>query len=158
MDEAGANPQPLPAPTSITQVHAKLAARIAKLQGARFGTGANAGFEPGSKEELLEEARIRRGELREKRRKRTREEKKLEKKQGGKDEGWKKKTADDFTAKAGKVRCSLLVVMFASRLTGLVASHISDGAPRAPGEALGPSRVLRRLLPVHPPLDLRRGP
>lgn len=95
--------QPIPEPTSVADLHAKLQARIASLQGKRFGTGANAGYEAGSKEELLEEARIRRGELREKRRKKTKEDKKLEKKNGGKDEGWKKKSADDVTVKPGKV-------------------------------------------------------
>ncbi|KAL7415971.1 surfeit locus protein 6-domain-containing protein [Mrakia frigida] len=94
--------QPIPEPTSVADLHAKLQARIASLQGKRFGTGANAGYEAGSKEELLEEARIRRGELREKRRKKTKEEKKLEKKQGGKDEGWKKKSADEKTVNPGK--------------------------------------------------------
>jgi hypothetical protein len=99
-------PQPISEPTSIAHLHAKLQARIAKLQGNRFGTGANAGFEAGSKEELLEEARIRRGELRERRRKNTREEKRLEKKQGGKDAGYQKKkaTGEDLSVKAGKVR------------------------------------------------------
>lgn len=100
--------QPIPEPTSVADLHAKLQARIASLQGKRFGTGANAGYEAGSKEELLEEARIRRGELREKRRKKTREEKHLEKKQGGKDEGWKKKSVDDVTVKPGKVRTSVV--------------------------------------------------
>lgn len=103
-DDGTGAPRPISEPTSIAHLHAKLQARIAKLQGNRFGTGANAGFEPGSKEELLEEARIRRGDLRERRRKKTREEKRLEKKQGGKDDGYKKKnTGEDLSVKAGKV-------------------------------------------------------
>ncbi|CEL59004.1 Ribosomal RNA-processing protein 14 OS=Saccharomyces cerevisiae (strain ATCC 204508 / S288c) GN=RRP14 PE=1 SV=1 [Rhizoctonia solani AG-1 IB] len=72
--DSSTTPQPMPSYESISTVRAKLHARIDNLKKDR---GVSMG-EPGSRDELLEEQRRRRGLLREKRRQATRERKRNE--------------------------------------------------------------------------------
>jgi hypothetical protein len=72
--DSSTTPQPMPSYESISTVREKLHARIDNLKKDR---GVSMG-EPGSRDELLEEQRRRRGLLREKRRQATRERKRNE--------------------------------------------------------------------------------
>jgi hypothetical protein len=72
--DAAPSPNPMPSYDSITTVRSKLHARI---DGFKRDRGAPNG-EPGSRDELLEEQRRKRGLLRENRRQATRERKKNE--------------------------------------------------------------------------------
>jgi hypothetical protein len=74
VEESAPVPNPMPSYESISTIRAKLHARIDNLRRER---GATAG-EPGSRDELLEEQRRKRGLLREKRRQATRERKRRE--------------------------------------------------------------------------------
>lgn len=114
--------QPLPEPVSITHLQKRLADKISAMQTARFRTGANAsslgtsaesgvrekkekGKEPGSREELLEEGRRRRGEMRDERRRKVKEIKKGEREKGAKKVAGKEKSLG-----TGKVKCHLTEV------------------------------------------------
>lgn len=108
--------QPLPPTTSIASLHAKLQERIASLQGKRFDKPVDAGYpnrapaapEPGSKEELLAEARKRRGELRDNRRNARKEERRKEAASKAKPSATadkkKKPTEGELSVRPGKVR------------------------------------------------------
>ncbi|CAE6468048.1 unnamed protein product [Rhizoctonia solani] len=96
---APAAPQPMPSYESISTVRAKLHARINNLKQER---GALTG-EPGSRDELLEEQRRKRGLLREKRRQATRERKRNE------EAGKQKKLAVPERAKGHQAKTQLIV-------------------------------------------------
>ncbi|CAE7211196.1 unnamed protein product, partial [Rhizoctonia solani] len=94
-----AAPQPMTSYESISTVRAKLHARIDSLKQDR---GALTG-EPGSRDELLEEQRRKRGLLREKRRQATRERKRNE------EAGKQKKSAIQERAKGHQAKTQLIV-------------------------------------------------
>ncbi|CAE6424731.1 unnamed protein product [Rhizoctonia solani] len=98
-DSIPAVPQPMPSYESISTVRAKLHARIDGLKKDRGALTS----EPGSRDELLEEQRRKRGLLREKRRQATRERKRNE------EAGKQKKPAVQDRAKGHQTKAQLIV-------------------------------------------------
>ncbi|KAH7337735.1 surfeit locus protein 6-domain-containing protein [Rhizoctonia solani] len=98
-DSTATVPQPMPSYESISTVRAKLHARI---DGLKKDRGASTS-EPGSRDELLEEQRRKRGLLREKRRQATRERKRNE------EAGKQKKSAAQDRAKGHQTKAQLIV-------------------------------------------------
>lgn len=94
---------PMPASSGIQDLRAKLHAKMAALRrGAR-----PANVEPGSKEELLEERRQQRAEMRERRRKETKE--KIRRQEEMKGKGKKDKSKEEQTIKGPTTKTQLLV-------------------------------------------------
>ncbi|KAJ1301016.1 hypothetical protein OPQ81_003439 [Rhizoctonia solani] len=127
-DSAPAVTQPMPSYESISTIRAKLHARIDSLKQER---GAVTG-EPGSRDELLEEQRRKRGLLREKRRQATRERKRNE------EAGKQKKSGAQERDKGHQAKTQLIVP---DPVPGGSSSGTTNVAFSAVASSGGPSKA-----------------
>ncbi|EJD01809.1 uncharacterized protein FOMMEDRAFT_108766 [Fomitiporia mediterranea MF3/22] len=148
--KAGMEFKPMPAPSSIETLRAKLRARMEELRQKNGFKGANG--DPGSKDELLEERRRQRAAMRERRRKETKEKKRREREE--KEKGNKGKEKAQTSAPTTKTQ--LLVpdvtnqqnTSNASKYTNVTFSTLAGNAPTAPKSiktSSNPTQALKQL-------------